>query len=73
MKENKAGNQEKQYFTIKEAAKLLGVSPLTLRNWDKAGKLKALRHPINNYRLYSREQIELFLRKIRSQGKVQLG
>lgn len=64
---------DKKYLTVKEAAKLLGVSPLTLRNWDKSGKLKAIRHPINNYRLYPREQIEFLLRKIRSQGKVQLG
>lgn len=64
---------EKKYLTIKEAAKFLGVSPLTLRNWDKSGKLKAFRHPINNYRLYSREQIELLLRKINPQKKIQLG
>ncbi|KKS89940.1 MAG: hypothetical protein UV65_C0024G0001 [Parcubacteria group bacterium GW2011_GWF2_43_11] len=30
----------KKYLTIKEVAKVLGVTPLTLRNWDKAGKLK---------------------------------
>ncbi|MCB9813199.1 MAG: helix-turn-helix domain-containing protein [Pseudomonadales bacterium] len=27
---------------IKEAAKLLGVSPATLRKWDNEGKLKAV-------------------------------
>jgi len=54
----------KRYLTIKEVAKLLGVTPLTLRNWDKAGKLKACRNPINNYRVYKPEEIELFLRKI---------
>ena len=63
----------KKYLTIKEAAKLLEVSPLTLRNWDKKGKLKAYRHPINNYRLYRIEDIELFLRKLDSQKKVILG
>ena len=26
---------ENKYITIKEAAKILGVTPLTLRNWDK--------------------------------------
>ncbi|GAI64216.1 unnamed protein product, partial [marine sediment metagenome] len=31
----------KKYLTLKEVAKILGVTPLTLRNWDKAGKLKA--------------------------------
>ncbi|MBI2052849.1 MAG: MerR family DNA-binding transcriptional regulator, partial [Candidatus Ryanbacteria bacterium] len=49
---------EKQYFTIKEAAGLLGVTPLTLRNWDKKGKLVAYRHPVNNYRVYKLEDIE---------------
>jgi excisionase family DNA binding protein len=62
-----------QYLTIKEAANRLGVTPLTLRNWDKAEKLKAYRHPINNYRIYRTEEIELFLRKIRFKGKVFLG
>lgn len=52
------------YTTIKMAAKLLHVTPLTLRNWDKAGKLKAYRHPINNYRVYRLDQIEEFLRRL---------
>jgi len=60
---------EKKYLTIKEAAKILGVTPLTLRNWDKSGKLKAYRNPINNYRIYKPEQIELFLREIESRVK----
>ncbi len=42
----------KKYVTIKEAAYILGVSPLTLRNWDKNGKFPASRHPMNNYRVY---------------------
>jgi len=56
----------KKYLTIKEVAKILGVTPLTLRNWDRKGKLKAYRNPINNYRVYKPEEIELFLRKIES-------
>ena len=64
---------QKRFFTIKEVAKILGVTPLTLRNWDKKGQLKALRNPINNYRIYKPEDIELFLRKIESKGKVNLG
>jgi len=55
---------QKKYYTIKQAAKLLGVTPLTLRNWDKKSKLKAYRHPVNNYRVYKPEQLELFLRKL---------
>ena len=44
--------------TIKEAADLLGVAEVTLRRWDEAGKFKAHRHPINGYRLYSRDSVE---------------
>lgn len=58
-------NQAK-LITIKEAASLLGVSALTLRNWDKKGKLIAFRHPLNNYRVYKREDIEALLDKIGS-------
>jgi len=51
-------------LTVKAAAKLLGVSPLTLRNWDKAGKLVAYRNPLNNYRVYKLSQIEQFLEEV---------
>jgi excisionase family DNA binding protein len=53
-----------KYITIKTAAKLLHVTPLTLRNWDKRGKLKAYRYPGNNYRVYRLDQIESFLRQL---------
>ena len=53
-----------RYYTIKEAAKMLGVSALTLRNWDKRGKLIAYRHPVNNYRIYRADQIELLIRRM---------
>lgn len=44
-------------ISIKQAALMLGVTPLTLRNWDKSGKLIALRHPLNNYRVYKLDDI----------------
>jgi len=53
-----------EYLTIKKAAKLLRVTPLTLRNWEKKGFLMPYRNPANNYRLYRLDQIEAFLRKI---------
>ena len=52
------------YITIKQASKILGVSPLTLRNWDKNGKLKAYRHPMNNYRVYKIEDLETVIQEI---------
>jgi len=53
-------------LTVKEAASILGVTSLTLRNWDKNGKLEAGRHPLNNYRVYKREDIERLLTDIRT-------
>lgn len=65
----------KKYLTIKEAAELLSVTPLTLRNWDKSGKLLASRNPINNYRVYRREDIEELLGEIEfgQQGRQKVG
>ena len=54
----------KDYITVKEAAEILGVSPLTLRRWDKAGKLRSYRNPVNNYRLYRKEELKLFLKRV---------
>lgn len=57
-------------ITIKQAAKILGVTPLTLRNWDNSGKFPASRHPINNYRVYKLADIENLLIEIEaSKGK----
>lgn len=56
--------------TIKQAAKILGVTPLTLRNWDNSGKFQASRHPLNNYRVYKLADIERLLTEIEaSKGK----
>jgi PAS domain S-box-containing protein/excisionase family DNA binding protein len=47
-----------EHLSVAEAAELLGVSPSTLRNWDRSGKLKPVRHPLNKYRIYSRAALE---------------
>jgi len=54
----------KKYLTVKDVARLLGVTPLTVRNWDKKGQLIAYRNPVNNYRLYKIEDVEELIRKI---------
>jgi len=53
-----------KYITINAAAKILGVTTLTLRNWDKQGKLLASRHPLNNYRVYNITDIENLIKRI---------
>ena len=55
---------EHKYLTIKQAASRIGVTPLTLRNWDKKGILTSYRNPVNNYRVYRQDQIEMFFRRI---------
>lgn len=54
----------KDYITIKIASMLLGVDRTTLRRWDKTGKLKSYRHPINNYRLYLKSDIDKIIKGI---------
>ena len=57
-------------ITIKQASAILGVTTLTLRNWDNSGKFQAARHPINNYRVYKLADIEKLLMEIEaSKGK----
>jgi DNA (cytosine-5)-methyltransferase 1 len=53
-----------EYVQIKEAAALLGVAENTLRNWERSGKIRVYRHPINNYRLYKRADIAALLAAI---------
>jgi len=53
----------RDFLRISEAAEYLGVSPNTLRNWERAGKIVAHRHPVNHYRLFKREDLDAVLRK----------
>ncbi len=52
------------FMSVSKAASFVGVSASTIRNWDRTGKLKAVRHPINNYRLYDRRQLQDLLDRI---------
>jgi DNA-binding transcriptional MerR regulator len=61
-----AAGEDDEVLTIKAAADVLDVSEATLRRWDKAGKLRAKRHPMNGYRLYPRRQVLELRRQILS-------
>ncbi len=60
---------QKLSLTVKAASEMLGVCAATLRNWDRCGKLKSHRHPINGYRLYDLEKIEALRRKILGESR----
>ena len=51
-------------YKIGQAAEKLGVTTETLRRWDRDGKLSAKRHPINDYRIYTEEQLHAVSREI---------
>jgi excisionase family DNA binding protein len=65
----KVDNNLRDYLRISEAARLLGVSQATLRNWGRQGKLKTHRHPINGYRLFKRADLDDLLLAVRRSGE----
>ena len=63
--QNSMPESELDYLTVKAACKLLGVSPNTLRSWGAAGKVTEYRHPVNNYRLFRRDELATLRERIR--------
>ena len=61
-----------KYFTINKFSKLVGVTPQTLRNWDKTGKLQPHHTSENGYRYYSEEQLNQAL-KTKPKPKIVIG
>jgi excisionase family DNA binding protein len=51
---------QNKIFTISEAADYLGVFRLTLRNWEKQGKVKSLR-TLGGHRRYRKEELDRIL------------
>jgi len=51
------------YVTVTKAAQMLGVVRNTVRSWGAEGRIPEYRHPVNNYRLYKRTDLERLLRK----------
>jgi DNA (cytosine-5)-methyltransferase 1 len=58
-----------EFVTVKEASEFLGVSPNTLRNWHRDGKIPVYRNPISNYRLFKKTDLEELLRQIEASGE----
>lgn len=49
-----------EYYSIAQAADILGVTKETLRRWDENGTMVAQRLESNNYRVYHKSQLEFF-------------
>ena len=57
-----------RYLAIREVSQIIGVTPLTLRNWDKKGVLAAYRNPVNNYRMYRYADVADFIAEMKKKG-----
>lgn len=47
-------------LTLSQVADMLTVTKETLRRWDASGKLVSIRHPINGYRMYKKQDLKQF-------------
>jgi len=56
--------RQEGFVKVKEAARMLGVSPNTVRAWGADGKIPEYRHPVNRYRLYRRTELEQILEEL---------
>ena len=46
------------YYTVADVLKTLKISKNTLINWERAKKISLpRRHPMNNYRVYTEEDV----------------
>ncbi len=52
--------EQEEFLSIGKVAKRLGVTPETIRRWQKAGKIQELRSPTNR-RLYSVREVKRIL------------
>ena len=54
-------NKEEQYLSIGKVAKILGVAVVTLRRWEKNGKLNAKFRTFGNHRRYFKHDVTKLL------------
>jgi DNA-binding transcriptional MerR regulator len=58
------------FFRVNQAAKILGIAPITLRRWDKQNIFPARRGP-TGHRLYDCEDLDTIKEKICKKRKVE--
>lgn len=56
--QNMAADFDEEPLAIREVSKLLGVSLDVIRNWERNGLIMVRRNSYNNYRLFSKRDIE---------------
>jgi excisionase family DNA binding protein len=56
-----------RYYSIGQLAKLLGITPKRIREWEKQGKIRCVRLP-SGHRRYPEEEVRRILGEIPSEG-----
>jgi predicted site-specific integrase-resolvase len=54
-----------EFVLVSEAAEMLGVCANTIRSWGANGKITEYRHPVNDYRMFKKKEIEQLITKMR--------
>ena len=62
-----------EYLLTSEAAMILGVSPNTIRAWARDGKIRVFKNPANGYRMFRRDDLQNFLKKVARLTIIKLG
>jgi len=58
-------NEGHELLSISKAARYLNTSASTIRRWDDHGKIKSVRHPMNNYRMYRVKDLDAILNRLK--------
>ena len=64
------------YLSIHKVAKIIGVTPQTLRQWDSTGYFVPEQRRSNGYRYYSKEQVDKFVEQfntIKNKNRINIG
>lgn len=67
---------QKIYLSIHKVAKIIGVTPQTLRQWDSTGYFVPEQRRSNGYRYYSKEQVDKFVEQfntIKNKNRINIG
>lgn len=64
------------YLSIHKVAKIIGVTPQTLRQWDSTGYFVPEQRRSNGYRYYSKEQVDKFVEQfntVKNKNRINIG
>lgn len=53
-----------EFLLVSQAVEMLGACPNTIRSWGAIGKIIKYRHPVNDYRMFKRKELERILREM---------